>query len=155
MSDASKHSKHMTLDDRIEIQECLDHGMTFKAIVHRISMDPTTISKEVKKCFRLKPISVSSFVTDTSKEINAVCPQLLKAPFVCNGCKKRSVCCGSQKRLYQAKSAQIEYESILSEAHEGIPLRFRYCFISPTPRDLKLASRYWVRWQLRPLELSP
>ena len=80
MSDASKHSKHMTLDDRIEIQECLDHGMTFKAIVHRISMDPTTISKEVKKCFRLKPISVSSFVTDTSKEINAVCPQLLKAP---------------------------------------------------------------------------
>ena len=25
-------NKHMTLDDRIEIQECLTKGMTFKAI---------------------------------------------------------------------------------------------------------------------------
>ena len=33
--------------------------------------------------------------------------------------------------------------------------RFRYCFFSPTPRDVNLASRYRVRWQLRPLGLSP
>jgi len=32
-----------------------------------------------------------------------------------------------------------------------IGLRFRYCFLSPTPRDVKLASRYRVRRQLRPL----
>ena len=44
----SKKNKHMTLDDRIEIQECLNKGMTFKAIGERIEKDPTTISKEVK-----------------------------------------------------------------------------------------------------------
>ena len=31
-----KRNKHMTLDDRIEIQECLNKGMTFKAIAQRI-----------------------------------------------------------------------------------------------------------------------
>ena len=28
-------NKHLTLDDRIEIQECLAKGMTFKAIANR------------------------------------------------------------------------------------------------------------------------
>ena len=43
-----KKNKHMTLDDRIEIQECLNKGMTFKDIAKRIGKDPTTVSKEVK-----------------------------------------------------------------------------------------------------------
>ena len=43
-----KKNKHMTLDDRIEIQECLNKGMTFKKIANRIGKDPTTVSKEVK-----------------------------------------------------------------------------------------------------------
>jgi len=42
-------NKHLTLDDREEIAECLDKGMTFKAIARRIGKDPTTVSKEVKK----------------------------------------------------------------------------------------------------------
>ena len=33
--------------------------------------------------------------------------------------------------------------------------RFRYGFFSPVPHGTKLASRYRVRWQLRPLGLSP
>ncbi|MEA4859438.1 MAG: hypothetical protein VB127_03065, partial [Sphaerochaeta sp.] len=33
--------------------------------------------------------------------------------------------------------------------------RFRYCFFPPTPRGVKLASRYRVRRQLRPLGISP
>lgn len=38
----------MTLDDRIEIQECLNKGMTFKAIAQRIEKDQPTVPKEVK-----------------------------------------------------------------------------------------------------------
>ncbi len=30
------HKKHFTLQDRIEIQECVGRGMTFKAIACRI-----------------------------------------------------------------------------------------------------------------------
>ena len=33
--------------------------------------------------------------------------------------------------------------------------RFRYGFFSPTSRNVKLANRYRVRWQLRPLGLPP
>jgi len=33
--------------------------------------------------------------------------------------------------------------------------RFRYGFFSPALHSAKLASRYWVRWQLRPLGLPP
>lgn len=44
----SKKNKHVILDDRLEIQECLNHGMTFKAIATRIGKDQTTVSKEVK-----------------------------------------------------------------------------------------------------------
>ena len=48
MSDLkTKKSKHLTLDDRREIMECLDKGMTFKAIATRIGKDPTTVSKEI------------------------------------------------------------------------------------------------------------
>ncbi len=47
MNQEKKH-KHMTLDDRIEIQECLNKGMTFKAIAQRIGKDQTTVSKEIR-----------------------------------------------------------------------------------------------------------
>ena len=43
-----KKNKHMTLEDRIEIQECLSKGMTFKAIGGRIGKNQTTVSREVK-----------------------------------------------------------------------------------------------------------
>ena len=42
-------NKHMTLGDRIEIQECLAKGMSFKDIGKRIEKSATTISREVKQ----------------------------------------------------------------------------------------------------------
>ena len=42
-------NKHMTLDDRIEIQECLAKGISFKDIGKRIGKSATTISREVKQ----------------------------------------------------------------------------------------------------------
>ena len=111
----SKKIKHMTLDDRIEIQECLNKGMTFKAIGERIEKDPTTISKEVK----LHGRSRANGFTKTDE----CCPRLMKAPFVCNGCPKRnhSSCC-YPRRIYHAQNAQKEYEAVLVESREGIPL---------------------------------
>ena len=47
MNQEKKH-KHMTLDDRIEIQECLNKGMTLRAIAQQIGKDQTTVSKEIK-----------------------------------------------------------------------------------------------------------
>ena len=43
MENHEKKQKHMKLEDRIEIQECLTKGMTFKSIARRIGKDPTTV----------------------------------------------------------------------------------------------------------------
>ena len=114
MPDLKLKNKHLTGEDRQEIMECLDKGMTFKAIAARLSKDPTTISKEVKKHLLLSE--------DETAVKGQRCPRLLKAPFVCNPCDKRRRKCGFQKQHYMAKKAHSEYLALLSEAREGIPL---------------------------------
>ena len=64
-------NKHMTMEDRIEIQECLCKEMTFKAIARRIGKDPTTVSKEVK-------LHAHDYRNSFSKS-DETCPKLLKA----------------------------------------------------------------------------
>ena len=115
MKNNEKKNKHMTLDDRIEIQECLSKGMTFKAIGERIGKNQTTISREVK--IHMEPYT-NSFV-----RTEEVCPKLLKAPFVCNGCERKSRSnCPYKRQLYVAKKAQAEYDTVLVESRTGIPL---------------------------------
>ena len=115
MNENSKRNKHMTMDDRIEIQECLGKGMTFKAIARRIGKSQTTVSREIK--LHVKPYTNGFTKTDS------VCPQLLKAPFLCNGCEKKSRSnCPYRRQIYSAKNAQAEYEALLRESRSGIPL---------------------------------
>ncbi len=111
----TKKNKHMTIADRTEIQECLEKGMTFKDIGKRIGKSATTVSREVKQHFQTH--------TNGHVKTNETCPLLLKAPFVCNGCEKRSRSnCRYPRRLYIATKAQSEYRILLSESREGIPL---------------------------------
>lgn len=115
MKQTEKKNKHLTAEDRMEIQECLGKGMRFKAIARLIEKDPTTVSKEVKAHVKTH----RNGFTKTEE----TCPRLLKAPFVCNGCKQRHRAgCIYPRRLYLAASAQEEYKSTLSQAREGIPL---------------------------------
>jgi IS30 family transposase len=118
----STMNKHLTLDERQEIQECLDKGMPFKAIARRIGKSPTTVSREVKKHLAVQPLSVKRTKVDGSPIEDRPCPSLLKAPFVCNPCKKRRRDCAFAKQLYIAKDSQAEYEALLRESREGIPL---------------------------------
>ena len=118
----STGSKHLTLEDRQEIMESLDKGVTFKAIARRVGKDPRTISREIKRHLAIQPLSVSRTKADGTPIDDRPCPLLLKAPFVCNPCKKRRGNCAFQKQLYIAKNAQVEYETLLREAREGIPL---------------------------------
>ncbi len=107
-----KKNKHMTLDDRIEIQECLTKGMTFKAVGQRIGKNQTTVSKEVKLHGK---VHINGFT-----KTDECCPKLMKAAFVCNRCLKRNHSnCRYPRRIYHAKTAQKEYESVLVESREG------------------------------------
>ena len=113
--DKTKKNKHMTLQDRIEIQECLSKSMTFKAIGKRIGKDQTTVSKEI----RLHAQSYRNGFVKTDD----ICPKLLKAPYVCNGCEMKSrSSCKYIRRVYHAKKAQADYETLLTDDRTGIPL---------------------------------
>lgn len=49
------NQKHLTLEDRIYIEESLDKGLSFKEIARYLCKDPTTIAKEVKAHRRIDP----------------------------------------------------------------------------------------------------
>lgn len=46
------------------------------------------------------------------------CSKLSKPPYVCNGCQQR-ISCKLERHLYEAKSAQKEYEATRSEFRQG------------------------------------
>lgn len=48
------NQKHLTLSDRIIIEQGLNKGITFTAIAAQVVKDPTTISKEIRKHRTLK-----------------------------------------------------------------------------------------------------
>ncbi len=118
----TQKNKHLTMENRIEIQDCLYHGMTFKAIAKRIGKDQTTISKEVKKHLDVAVDDVTRTDMHGNPIVPEVCPALLKAPFVCNPCNRRHTRCKYRKQFYHAKKAHQEYEALLCEAREGISL---------------------------------
>jgi IS30 family transposase len=122
MSDLTKKNKHLSLDDRMEIQECLNHGATFKAAAARIGKDQTTVSKEVKRHIVVKAPAFRQMKEDGTPIGAPPCPKLLKAPFVCNPCDSRHKSCAFAKQFYHAKHAQKAYEALLVESREGIPL---------------------------------
>ena len=110
-----KKNKHLTAEDRKEIEECLGKGMDFKHIARHIMKDPTTVSYEIKH----HRTEYRNSYTRTEEP----CPKLLKAPYVCNGCEKKPLrSCPHVRYLYRSAPAQKEYKTLLSEAREGIPL---------------------------------
>ena len=97
MIDPEKRCKHLTDEDREMIQNGLNMGMTFKAIAKRIGKDQTTVSKEVKKHIEVRE------ARSQDGKAESPCEKLMKAPFVCNGCRKtirykqeRRVLCGPE-----------------------------------------------------------
>jgi len=117
-----KTKDHLTFDMRVEIQECLDKGMSFKAIGKRIGKDPTTVSREVKRHIVITASSVVRYDKATGEKITGICPMLLKPPFVCNPCRKKYTACPYDKHTFVAKRAHEQYRDTLKSAREGTPL---------------------------------
>ncbi|HHW49840.1 MAG TPA: IS30 family transposase [Clostridiaceae bacterium] len=69
-------------------------------------------------CRLCKSHMCSSLCHEYQKEI---CSRLLKPPYVCNGCEVRQSCT-LEKRIYSAKHAQKEYETVRSESRQGLQI---------------------------------
>lgn len=107
----NKH-KHLTYDDRKEIEEGLRDNKTFREIAVIIGKDPTTVSKEVKKHIS---------ITKSSNPESPPCSQLLSPPYVCNGCSKRHRC-RLERHYYYARNADEEYRETLVDSRTGVTL---------------------------------
>lgn len=79
------NQRHLSLDDRIYIEQALEKSMTFKDISKFVCKDPTTISKEVSKHRSFKP--KPSFNSPNNCILKSTCKisNLCKAP---NDCSK-------------------------------------------------------------------
>jgi IS30 family transposase len=88
-----------------------------------VGKSPTTISREVKKHLVYKDAPVVHTRGDGTPLVNKQCPELMKAPFVCNACENQGYNrCPYRKQFYRAKKAHEEYEFTLVDSREGIPL---------------------------------
>ena len=133
-------NKHLSFNDRLEIEKGLNENLSFKKIGIIIEKDCTTISKEIKNHVIFKNIgAVGRPFFDCIYRYNCphkikgtkcnqklcnhykkeTCAKLNKPPYVCNGCAKRNSCTLS-KKIYDAGYAFKEYKENLVEARIGI-----------------------------------
>lgn len=133
-------NKHLTFDDRLEIEKGLKEGKSFKEIAKAIGKDCTTVSKEVKNHFTIKETGahgrrhfdclhgtncpyrdkgVLCNLKNCEHYEKQNCPKLLKPPYVCNGCSK-ILSCTLSKNIYDSSYAYKEYKDNLVEARVGI-----------------------------------
>ncbi|MBQ7881801.1 MAG: IS30 family transposase [Treponema sp.] len=141
---------HLDIDKRKVIELELGRNTTFAEIAKIINKDPTSISKEIRKhrikidsrkpfvnenkcarrffCHRKnicntkcrKECRTCNKCNSVCKDyVDSTCIKLLRAPYVCNGCDFYSKC-KTEKYLYKANTAQIQYETTLVESRLGI-----------------------------------
>ncbi len=152
--------KHLTLEERMIIENMLKDGCSFTEIGKAINKDRTTIAKEVKnhRCEKQIGQYNSNFASCKSVDICAdagtykchrerckdflskECDKLKSAPYVCNGCSKRY--CRLDKQIYSAKFANDEYSTFKSDSREGFQINKEQVdkintIISPLLKDQK------------------
>jgi len=91
------NQRHLTLDNRIYIEKCLDNKMAFKEIAKYLCKDPTTISKEVKKHRQLNECnSFKSFnkcMYRRECQLENVCKRAISCHKNCRSCNACNIRC--------------------------------------------------------------
>lgn len=89
------NQKHLSLDNRVFIEKCLDQDMTMKDMAKPLCKDPSTISKEVKKHRTFHPHndlaikgSANRCVNKKDCSLKKVCPSTNLCTGRCASCKK-------------------------------------------------------------------
>lgn len=128
--------KHFTLSDRIKIEQSLNAGISLRRTAESLNRHASSISREIRNHYIVKdvgaygrPFNNCKYRRDCPNRNKCrcddfeedVCILLSKAPYVCNGCKKRRSCT-LRKHLYSARYAQNEYEHTRTESRSGIDI---------------------------------
>lgn len=129
---------HLTKDDRYTIENHLNNRISLKQIGRDINKHGSSISREIRNHYIVKNTGSigrrfnncfyratcpnrgkNCNIKNCTEFMEEKCTLLDKAPYVCNGCKKRAQCTLS-KRFYSASIAQEEYSDTLKETRSGV-----------------------------------
>lgn len=95
------NQKHLTMDDRVYIEKCLDKKMPFKEIAKYICKDPTTISKEIKKHRTLNKrndfVNFNRCIHRSSCTLRNVCKRPIPCTKFCKSCNACTSHCNKFK----------------------------------------------------------
>lgn len=107
-----KKWKHINFEQRKTINSCISKGYRLNEIAEIVSLDPTSISKEVKR----------NRVSYTSSNAVSTCGKLRRWPHVCNACPKKYKSCYYMKFKYDPKSADNIAKANLVNSRRGLDL---------------------------------
>ena len=129
---------HLTKDDRITIENNLNQSIPLKQIGRNINKHCSSISREIRNHYITKNTGAvgrtfnnclfrktcpnrgrNCKLKNCSEFKEEICSLLNKAPYVCNGCKKKTQCTLS-KRFYDSTYAHEEYMDCLTESRSGV-----------------------------------
>jgi IS30 family transposase len=138
----SNEIKHLSFDDRLEIEKGLRENKSFKQIGKDINKHCTTVSKEVRNHYKILNTGAVGRVffdcyfrkncqfKEPGKKCNVnlcehykqeLCSNLDKPPYVCNGCSKKSTCTLTT-HIYDSIYSHKEYLEVLKESKQGTVL---------------------------------
>ena len=107
-----KNWKHINFEQRKMIVSCITHNKKLCEIAAILNVDPTSISKEVKRNRTLSKYG------NTSKQ----CPLLNRWPYVCTNCYKKYTTCHLDQYRYDSKVAQNNADANLINSRRGIDI---------------------------------
>lgn len=133
--DIKYNKKHLTLEDRIKIEEGIINGLRKFEIAEKINKNPSTVAKEIKRNRKLKPRNIFNDTTTKCihlkdcKICNFKCKDYEEPPcfrrdrFIgaCNNCPTITKC-KLDKYFYKAKIANNNYLYTLKDSREGVNL---------------------------------
>lgn len=108
-----KKWKHINYEQRKTIASGIAHNMKVKNIGELLDLDPTGISREVKR---------NRTIVNPIKNTIEICPLLKRWPYVCTNCKKRYRDCPFNKFIYNAKKAQKKADYNLIMSRKGLDI---------------------------------
>lgn len=107
-----KEWKHINKEQRKIITSGIAHNYKLKEIAEVLNLDPTSISKEVKRNRDVTSVGIN----------NSTCKRTKRWPYVCSGCKNRYTNCSLTKYKYEASSAQRKADTNLVNSRRGIDI---------------------------------
>ena len=112
---------HLSYEDRKNIEDGLNDNKSINQIAKELNRNHSTVLREIDRNRKYsKPFTWNNYKIN-HPGIDLSCEKLKHSPYVCNGCKSRSVC-RKIRWTYYAREAQKDYEDLIKSCRQGINL---------------------------------